>query len=90
MKSVSMNEGGRLTLPADARRRLGVEGPAEFEVEVDEAQDALILRPVVALRRDDAWAYTPEHRALLERAHRDSREGRVQEPTESELQALGE
>ena len=83
-----MSEGGRITLPADARRRLGVEGPAEFEVEVDEAQDALILRPVVALRREDAWAYTPEHRALLERGHRDSREGRVRELTESELEAL--
>lgn len=90
MKNVSMNEGGRLTLPADARRRLGVEGPAEFEVEVDETQDALILRPVVALRREDAWAYTPEHRALLERAHRDSREERVQKLTESELRTLGE
>lgn len=57
---------------------------------MDSRHVALILRPVVALRRDDAWAYTPEHRALLESAHRDSREGRVQEPTESELQALGE
>lgn len=30
-----------------------------------EARDALILRPVLALRRKDAWAYTPEHRELL-------------------------
>jgi len=85
-----MNEGGRVTLPADARRRLGIEGPAEFEVEVDEIEDALILRPVVALRREDAWAYTSEHRALLERAHQDSQEGRVRDLTESELAALSE
>lgn len=85
-----MNEGGRLTLPAEVRRRLGLEGGTEFEVEVDEAQDALILRPVVALRREDAWAYTSEHRDLLERAHRDSEEGRVRELTESELEALTE
>ncbi len=85
-----MNRGGRLTLPADARRRLGIDGPAEFEVEVDEAEDAFILRPVLALRREDAWAYTSEHRALLVEAHRDSREGRVHELTESELEALGE
>lgn len=88
MRNIEMNEGGRITLPVDARRRLGLEGPTEFEVEVDEGQDALILRPVVALRREDAWAYTPEHRTLLERAHRDSREGRVRELTESELEAL--
>ena len=83
-----MNEGGRLTLPAEVRRLLGLEGPVEFEVEVDEVHDALILRPVVALRREDAWAYTPEHRDLLARAHRDSREGRVRELAESELEAL--
>jgi bifunctional DNA-binding transcriptional regulator/antitoxin component of YhaV-PrlF toxin-antitoxin module len=90
MKNVSMSAGGRVTLPADARRRLGIEGAAEFEVEVDETEDALILRPVVALRREDAWAYTTEHRALLEQAHRDSREGRVRELAESELDALSE
>lgn len=85
-----MNGGGRVTLPADARRRLGLQGPAELEVEVVEAQDALILRPVVALRREDAWAYEPEHRDLLERAHRDSREGRVRELKQSELEALAD
>lgn len=90
MKNVSMSGGGRVTLPADARRRLGIDGPAEFEVEVDEAEDALILRPVVALRREDAWAYTSEHRALLDQAHRDSRNGRVRELTEAELEALSE
>lgn len=84
-----MNEGGRITLPVEARRQLGVDGPVEFEIEVDEVHDALILRPVVALRREDAWAYTSDHRALLERAHRDSREGRVHELTESELEGLG-
>lgn len=75
-------------MPADARRRLGLEGPVEFEVEVLEAEDALILRPVVALRREDAWAYEPEHRDLLDRAHRDSREGRVRRLNESELEDL--
>lgn len=36
---------------------------------------------------DDAWAYTSDHRALLERAHADSREGRVQRLSERDLES---
>lgn len=90
MKTIVMNEAGRITVPAEARRQLGIEGEAEFEVEVDPDQDAIILRPAVVLRREDAWAYTPGHRELLEQAHRDSREGRVRIVTEDELKALGD
>jgi bifunctional DNA-binding transcriptional regulator/antitoxin component of YhaV-PrlF toxin-antitoxin module len=81
--------GGRLTLPADVRKELGVGDATEFEVEVDRDQDALILRPALVLRREDAWAYTPEHRRALRRAHQDSRAGRVRELTEEELSKLG-
>jgi AbrB family looped-hinge helix DNA binding protein len=84
-RTVSMNEQGRITLPAELRRELGLEGISEFEIEVDPETDALILRPAVVLRREDAWAYTPEHRALLKRAHADSRAGRVRRMTEEEL-----
>ena len=82
-----MSESGRLTLPIEVRRRLGLEGESEVEVEVE--GEAIVLRPAVVLRREDAWAYTPEHRALLSRAHADSREGRVLQLTEEELQTLG-
>jgi bifunctional DNA-binding transcriptional regulator/antitoxin component of YhaV-PrlF toxin-antitoxin module len=85
MKTVVMNGMGRLTVPADARRALGLEGLTEFELEVDGESDAIILRPVVALRREDAWAYTPDHRRRLADAHQDSREGRAREMTEEEL-----
>lgn len=90
MKIVSMSESGRLTVPADARRELGIEGEAEFELEVDQEHDAIILRPAVVLRREDAWAYTPQHRELLARAHRDSREGRVRKTSEDELSKLAD
>lgn len=90
MKYATMDRSGRLTLPAEARRRLGLEGEADFEVEIDEGADAIILRPAVVLRREDAWAYTPEHRELLTRAHQDSREGRVQQLREEDLANLGE
>lgn len=90
MKTVVMNRSGRLTLPAETRRRLRLEGETEFEVEVDEAADTIILRPAIVIRREDAWAYTPEHRELLARARQDAREGRVRRMTEEELARLGE
>ncbi|MGH8929670.1 MAG: AbrB/MazE/SpoVT family DNA-binding domain-containing protein [Egibacteraceae bacterium] len=90
MTTVTMSKAGRLTVPADARRELGLDDETEFEVEVDRAQDALILRPVMALRREDAWAYTPDHRELLRRAHDDSRQDRVHVLSEQELLELAE
>ena len=90
MKIATITREGRLTLPIESRRALGIVGETEVEIEVDESRDALVVRPVIVLRREDAWAYTPEHRALLERAHADSREGRVRKLTEDELAELGD
>jgi bifunctional DNA-binding transcriptional regulator/antitoxin component of YhaV-PrlF toxin-antitoxin module len=39
-----MNPTGRLTLPADARRALGLRGEAFFEVHLE--ANAIILKPV--------------------------------------------
>jgi AbrB family looped-hinge helix DNA binding protein len=89
MKTVMVSDTGRVTLPAEARRRLGLRGETEMEIEVDVEHDAIILRPAVTLRREDAWAYTPEHRELLASAHADSREGRVRLLTEDELASYG-
>jgi len=86
---VSMNASGRLTLPVAARKQLGLEGEAQFELDV--APDgSVVLRPAVILAREDAWAYTTEHRGLLERAHADSREGRVRELAEEDLSKLAD
>ncbi len=90
MTTIVKMSGGRLTLPAELRHALGVTADQTFEVEAAQDQDALILRPATVLRREDAWAYTPEHRQLLERAHADSAVGRVQRLTEAELEALGQ
>lgn len=90
MKTVTINRNGRLTLPIESRRALGIEGESELEVEVDPDNDVLHLRPVIVLRREDAWAYTPEHRALLREAHAASREDRVRSLDEDELAALGD
>ena len=88
MKIVTVSKSGRLTLPTEIRRQLGLEGETEMEVDFDPTQDAVILRPAVLLRREDAWAYTPEHREVLARAHADSREGRVRQLSEAKLKAM--
>ncbi len=81
-----MNAEGRLTVPTAARKELGLLDEAELQVET--TADAIILKPAVVLPREDAWAYTPTHRRLLAKAHRDSREGRVRRLTERQLERL--
>ena len=55
--AVAMNAQGRLTVPADARKALGLVGEAQFQAEVRD--EGLLLRPAVLVPREDAWAYTP-------------------------------
>lgn len=47
---VAMNSTGRVTLPAEARRALGLEGESFFEVAVE--ADRIVLRPVAIVPRD--------------------------------------
>lgn len=80
---IHMNAQGRVTLPASARRSLGLEGDADLQLDVDHG--AIVLKPTLVLSVEDAWAYTTPHRELLKRAHADSRQGRVRSLRESEL-----
>ncbi len=84
---VRMNAEGRITVPTEARKELGL--LEETELQVETTPDAIILKPVVVLPREDAWAYTSAHRRLLAKAHRDSREGRVRRLSERQLERLG-
>ncbi len=63
---VTMTNRGRITLPANVRKELNLEGETPFELETTGVQ--ITLRPAVIIPREDAWAYTPEHRAAIERA----------------------
>ena len=63
---VTMTGKGRLTLPASIRKALHIEEDAQLAVDVQ--GDTITLRPVVMIPREDLWAYTPEHRAHVERA----------------------
>ncbi len=83
---VTMTPDGRVTIPAAARRELGVEGETRFEVGIED--ESIVLRPAVLLPREDAWAYTTEHRSLLAKAHQDSRKGRVRRLSERQLTRL--
>jgi bifunctional DNA-binding transcriptional regulator/antitoxin component of YhaV-PrlF toxin-antitoxin module len=86
LTAVVMNAQGRLTVPAEARRELGLGGEAHFEAEVRDGE--LLLRPAVLVPREDVWAYTPEHRALLARARADAVHGRTRRLDEGELREL--
>ena len=80
---VSMNAQGRITIPADARELLHVGADTQFELEVTEHE--MILRPAMVIRREDAWAYTPEHLARVGRALRQVEEGRLRPASDDEL-----
>jgi bifunctional DNA-binding transcriptional regulator/antitoxin component of YhaV-PrlF toxin-antitoxin module len=68
------NKQGRLTIPAEARAALNVEGETHWTIEV--ADGALVLRPAVVIPREDAWLYTSEERAKREQAREQARTGR--------------
>ncbi|MDO8563272.1 MAG: AbrB/MazE/SpoVT family DNA-binding domain-containing protein [Candidatus Limnocylindria bacterium] len=82
---VAVNAQGRVTLPADVRRRLHLTAGDQLEVAV--ADDRITLRPARVLVAEDAWAYTAESLSTIRRALDDIREGRVYQASESDLLA---
>ena len=81
-----MNAEGRLTIPSAIRKELGIEGEASLEVEAVEG--VIVMRPAVLAPLEDAWAYEPEHRALLRRAREDARSGRVRSAPEVDFETV--
>jgi AbrB family looped-hinge helix DNA binding protein len=69
-----MDEHGRVTIPAAARRALGLNDGAQFEWEV--VPDGVMLRTVAA-SDEDAWANTAAVLESLKRAQEDARAGRT-------------
>ena len=72
---VAVNKQGRVTLPVDVRRHLGITEATQLEVKVE--NDAVQLRPVDMIPAEDRWAYTPAAIASLKRALADVKAGRV-------------
>lgn len=80
---IALNAQGRLTLPADARRKLGLREGSQLEVKVDD--DRITLRPTKLVVAEDAWAYTREHLESVGRALADLRAGRTYQLSEAQL-----
>ncbi|HEY8293190.1 MAG TPA: AbrB/MazE/SpoVT family DNA-binding domain-containing protein [Thermomicrobiales bacterium] len=68
--TVTVNRQGRITLPSSIRKELNIEEDAMLEVEVRDG--GIFLQPAFVIPREDAWAYTPEHRAAIGRARNSS------------------
>lgn len=83
---VAMNAQGRVTLPASARRQLGLTEGAQLEVAVEE--NSITLRPAKVVLAEDAWAYTPENLAGIRRALDDVKAGRVYRLSWEDLEKL--
>ena len=78
-KPVVMDPTGRLTIPAEARHSLHLNGETEFLIEIDDEKATITFRPAltITVAREDAWAYTPAHRERLARALAEVEQGKV-------------
>ena len=83
--TATVNAEGRITLPAPIRKELGIEPGATLIVETEAGR--IVLRLATLVPAEDAWAYTPEHRARLAAAETSAAAGRVLRLSEDELRA---
>ncbi len=83
--TVAVNAQGRITLPAEARRSLGLSDGAQLEVRVEENE--IRLRPARLVVAEDAWAYTADSVASIKRSLADIAAGRVVQLTTEALEA---
>ncbi len=81
---VAVNRQGRITLPIDVRRRLGISEGTQLEVKVE--SNSVRLRRASVIPDEDRWAYRPGAIASLKRALADVKAGRVFELTARELE----
>jgi bifunctional DNA-binding transcriptional regulator/antitoxin component of YhaV-PrlF toxin-antitoxin module len=81
MTVLTIDESGTMTLPRETLLALGIESPAEVDVEVDAANCSLRVTP----HYDDSWAQTEEFQAGLREALLDIEEGRVRRMSEDDL-----
>ncbi len=65
---VTMSDRGRITIPSTIREALHLDDHAQLQLDI--VDDRLVITPAVVIPREDAWAYTPEESAAIERARR--------------------
>jgi len=61
-----MSDRGRITIPSAIREALHLDDNAQLRLDI--VDDRLVITPAITIAREDAWAYTPEERAAIERA----------------------
>jgi antitoxin PrlF len=83
--TITVNSQGRMTIPAEIRRELGIHGESTVIVEAEDGR--LIVRPAFVIPAEDAWAYTPEHIARVREAEAQAAAGLSFRITEDELRA---
>jgi len=71
---VQVASNGRITLPGSIRRKMGLSEGDLLHVEVEEGQ--IILTPVVAVERSQAYFWTPRWQAGEQEAEADKQAGR--------------
>lgn len=85
---VAVNAQGRVTLPADVRKKLRLGEGSQLEVAVEE--ERITLRPARVIPDEDAWAYRAENLAGIRRALQDIKAGRVYRLSWKELDRIVE
>ena len=84
--TATLDDEGRLAVPAEALDAAGIGGCIDFAVAIDTESGAVTLT-AVADDDDDSWADSPQVRADIAASIRDVAEGRVFRMTKTELEA---
>ena len=74
---------GRVWLPEELLKQLGISG--SMTAEVDSSCGVIVIRPVESVPCEDEWAYTPEHRAVAASAWRHIEAGETFQMSEQDL-----
>jgi antitoxin component of MazEF toxin-antitoxin module len=88
-RTLTEDPSGGLHIPPELFEELLRPG-CEFEVEVDEERNVLVVRPVRTAPHDDSWADDPEVRARILRGSAQIQAGKGKRLTEEQLLALFE
>lgn len=82
---VKVNERGSLTIPARIRKAVGINGSDVVLVAASEDGSSILIKPQVAIDRDQAWFWTPEWQSEEKKSAEDFEVGQVTRMTSKEF-----
>ncbi|MGI8687779.1 MAG: AbrB/MazE/SpoVT family DNA-binding domain-containing protein [Thermomicrobiales bacterium] len=65
-RPITLDKDGAMTLPKAVRTALHITDRTQLTYEIRDG--GVLLRPAIVIPQEDAWAYTPEESAAIERA----------------------